>query len=629
MTASTLDEDDDRLRRFDPGLWRRLLVHARPYRRAFALMALTGLLVAGIDTALPLVTARLIDAATAGAGADVLRGYAAIYGVMLLGISSAVWAFIVLAGRISTGIAHDLRREGFARLQALSFSFYDVRAVGWLVARLTSDCAKVSGILPWFLLDLVWGTALLLGIAGAMLYLDAGLALVVMAVVPPLVVVSLWFQRMMLESSRQVRKTNAQITASFSEAIAGVRTTKVLAREPENLLEFQGQSTTMLDWSMRHALQSALYLPIVILLGSVGVGLALWKGGVDVGLGVSLGTLVAFMQYATLFSMPIQDMARQFTMLQAAQAAAERVQELLETEPAIADSPSVRRKIAAAAGASDPSRAIDGEDARIETIEFRGVGFAYKPGEPVLSDCSFRVRAGQTIALVGPTGGGKSTIVSLLARFYEVTEGAILVNGVDLRERSLAWLQSQLGVVLQTPHLFSGTIADNIRYGRLDATDDELREAATVVHADRFIARLPGGYDSEVGEGGAKLSTGQRQLVSLARAVLADPQIFVMDEATSSVDTETERAIQAGIDAVLKGRIAFVIAHRLSTIRSADLILVVDHGRIAEAGSHAELLALRGRYHALWHEHRVRESLRRPLVAAAAPPGDPRATGAT
>jgi ATP-binding cassette subfamily B protein len=620
MTTHTLDDDDDdRRRRLDLQLWRRLLVHARSYRRAFGLMGVLGLCVAGIDTALPLVTAQLIDAATVGEGATLLRGHGILYAAMLLGLAGAIWGFIVLAGRISTGIAHDLRRASFARLQELSFSFYDVRAVGWLVARLTSDCAKVSGILPWFLLDLVWGTALLVGISVAMLWLDPALGLVVMGVVPPLVVLSLWFQRMMLESSRQVRKTNAQMTASFSEAIAGVRTTKVLAREPENLREFQGLSSTMFSWSMRHALQSALYLPLVILVGSVGVGLALWKGGVDVGLGVSLGTLVAFMQYATLFSMPIQDLARQFTMLQAAQAAAERVQELLETEPDIADSPRVRRNMELAAQAADPARAIDGGDPRISSIEFRNVSFSYKSGEPVLQACSFSVTAGQTVALVGPTGGGKSTIVSLLSRFYEVTEGAILVDGVDIRERSLAWLQSQLGVVLQTPHLFSGTVADNIRYGRLDATDEEVRRAAEIVHAHRFITRLPDGYATQVGEGGGKLSTGQRQLVSLSRAVLADPQIFVMDEATSSVDTETERAIQAGIDAVLAGRIAFVIAHRLSTIRSADLILVVDHGRIVERGDHASLLALRGRYHRLWHEHRVRDSLRQSL-----PPGTER-----
>ncbi len=617
MTTEYIDDVDDRRRKLDLSLWRRLLVHAKPYRRDFGAMAALGLVVAAIDTTLPMLTARLIDEAQAGVGLSALRGYGFAYAAMLVTIATAIWGFIVLAGRISTGVARDLRTAGFARLQELSFSYFDTRPVGWLVSRLTSDADKVSGLLPWFLLDLVWGSSLLIGIGAAMLWLHPGLGMIVMLVVPPLVGVSLLFQRLMLDSSRLVRKTNAQITATFNEAIAGVRTTKTLAREEANLHEFQEESGAMFRYSMRHALQSALYLPLVILLGSVGVGLALWQGGIDVGGGLSLGTLVAFMQYATLFSMPIQDLARQFTLLQSAQAAAERVQGLLETEPSIVDTPEVEARLARAT--VEDGLAPDGGPAKITSVEFKHVGFAYKPGEPVLRDCTFRVRAGQTVALVGPTGGGKSTIVSLLARYYEVSSGAIELDGVDIRDRSLHWLQSQLGVVLQTPHLFSGTIASNIRYGKLDATDEEVREAAELVHAHRFIERLPAGYDTEVGEGGSRLSTGERQLVSLARAVLSDPQIFVMDEATSSVDTETEREIQAGIDAVLAGRIAFVIAHRLSTIRGADLIVVVADGHIAEQGTHAELMRQRGRYWSLVREHRVRASLEHPLAGVTAP----------
>jgi ATP-binding cassette subfamily B protein len=603
----TDDDDDDRPRELDLGLWRRLLVHARPYRREFVAMATLGLVVAAIDAAIPLITARLIDAATQGTGAHELRRLGSLYGALLLVIATGIWGFIVLAGRIATGVARDLRRAGFARLQELSFSFYDTRPVGWLVARLTSDCDKVSSLLPWFLLDLVWGSALLLGIAVAMLVLHPGLALVVLLVVPLLAGVSLVFQRLMLDSSRRLRKTNAQITASFNEAIAGVRTTKTLAREAANLREFQVDSGAMHRYAMQHALQSALYLPLVILLGSLGVGLALWQGGVEVIDGLSVGTLVAFMQYATLFSLPIQDLARQFTLLQAAQAAAERVQGLLETAPEIVDSPEVRARLRA--GVRGPDLAPDGGAARITSVEFRDVGFAYRGGEPVLRDCSFRVSAGQTVALVGPTGGGKTTIVSLLARFYEVTDGSVRLDDVDIRDRGQSWLQAQLGVVLQTPHLLSGSIASNIRYGKLDATDEEVRRAARLVHAHAFIDALPDGYDTEVGEGGSRLSTGQRQLVALARAVIADPQIFVMDEATSSVDTETERRIQAGIDAALRGRIAFVIAHRLSTIRRADLILVIADGRVVERGTHRQLMAQRGRYWSLVSDRAVGASI--------------------
>lgn len=585
MSAATPEElDTPTPSRIDLALWRRIVAHAHPYRWSCAGMGIMGLVVAGIDIVIPLITARLIDGAEAGTPLRELARYGVAYVLLLALLAAAIYAFIVFAGRISTGMAHDLRRAGFARLQRLSMSFYDENPVGWLVARLTSDCAKVSGLLPWLLLDLVWGSALVVGIAAAMLWLDAALALVVLLIVPPLVGVSLVFQRMILESSRAVRKTNAQITASFNESIAGVHTTKALAREEANLEEFQLRSTEMFQHSMRNALQSAVYLPLVMLLGSAGVGLALWRGGLAVSEGMTLGTLVAFMQYATLFSMPIQDMARQLTQMQAAQAAAERVQGLLETVPRIQDRD---QPVVPALAPGEPIRAI----------HFDAVHFAYKAADPVLTDCSFSVSAGQTIALVGPTGGGKSTIVKLLARFYDVNRGSIRIDGIDLRDLSMDWLADQLAIVLQDPHLFSGTIADNIRYGQLDATDDEIRDAARLVHADRFIQRLPQGYDTEVGEGGGRLSTGQRQLVSLARAVLADPKIFVMDEATSSVDTETEAAIQAGIDVLLQGRIAFVIAHRLSTIRNADQILVVHGGRIAEQGDHATLLR-RGGYYA-------------------------------
>jgi ATP-binding cassette subfamily B protein len=433
-----------------------------------------------------------------------------------------------------------------------------------------------------------------------MLRLNARLALFVIAILPPLAIVSVLFQVRLLRTQRLVRKTNSKITATFNEAIMGVRTTKALVREGENLAEFQGLSGEMYGHSMKNAMLAAVYLPIVITLGSVGVGLSLWKGGVDIAGGISgmsFGTLVAFIQYAAFFYIPIQELAERFTQLQAAQAAAERIQGLLDTVPEIRD----------VEGAFDPG------DERIAGIEFRGVSFAYKEGQPVLDRFDLSVRAGQTIALVGPTGGGKSTIVSLLCRFYEPTDGVILFNGSDYRTRRLQWLQSRLGVVLQTPHLFSGTVAENIRYGRLAATEEEVIAAARLVNADAFIRTLEKGYETEVGEGGSRLSTGQKQLVSLARAILADPQIFVMDEATSSVDTETERLIQGAIETVLEGRISFVIAHRLSTVRSADRILVIEKGRIAEEGSHEELLRRRGHYYNLYTNQFALERQRRIL----------------
>lgn len=604
--------DEDHSGRFDPKVWVRLLRCAKPYRRWLAGLASAGIVVAAIDAVQPLVTGLLIDEAVAHGMTTRLYVIGAAYAALSVVMASMVWVFIRCAGKTSTGIAHDLRRDCFAKLQDLSFSYFDTRPVGWLVSRMTSDCQKLARVIPWVLLDLVWGNSLVVLMAGLMLVLDWRLALIVLGIVPPLLVVTVFFKRRLLRTSRLVRRTNSELTAAYNECLMGVRTTKILVRERENLGEFQGLSQRMNDYSVRNAMQSAVYLPIVISLGALGVGLALWQGGVTVvsvgGEGLTIGKLVAFMQYAAFFYMPIQEMAEQFTQLQSAQAAAERVQSLLETEPEIEDSEEVRAAIDRH-GVVEPKAgsALDGGAQRIESVEFRGVSFWYKEGERVLDDFSVRVQSGETIALVGETGGGKSTIVSLAARFYEPREGAVLINGVDYRERSLSWLQSQLGVVLQSPHLFSGTIAENIRYGRLDASEDEIVAAARTANAHEFIATLEKGYETEVGEGGSLLSTGQRQLVSLARAVLADPQVIILDEATSSVDTLTERLIQRGIEELLEGRIAFVIAHRLSTIRSADRILVIDGGRVIEAGAHDELMALRGRYWRLYTNQFVRE----------------------
>lgn len=608
-------EDDVYKGHLDLRLWRRIFAHTRAYRGALIGLGVSGGVIAGTDALFPLMIGFLIDEAVGDARPARLWLIGGAYAGLFAIFAFNVWLFIRLAGRVATGVAFDLRRKAFAKLQELSFSYYDVRPVGWLITRLTSDVSKVSGLIPWFALDLVWGTCLISGIVIAMFLLSPSLALAVLCIVPPLAIASIIFQKKLLASQRLVRKTNSQMTAGFNECIMGVRTTKSLVRESENLAEFQTLSSDMYRYSMRNALQSAVYLPLVITLGSAGVGLALWRGGYEVGaFGLSLGTLVAFMQYAALFYMPIQELAERFTQLQAAQAAAERVQTLLDEVPAVRDTDEVAARVSDAAAREDAAvqplranQAEDGHDAVIETIEFRDVTFWYKEGEPVLREFNLTVRGGETIALVGPTGGGKSTIVSLAARFYEPSEGGIFINGVEYRDRSLAWFQSQLGVVLQTPHLFSGTIRENVRYGRLDASDAEVEEAARIANAHAFIVELDKGYDTEVGEGGSKLSTGQRQLVSLARAVLADPQIFIMDEATSSVDTETERLIQSAIERLLEGRIAFVIAHRLSTVRRADQILVIDGGRVVEQGRHSELIRRRGRYHALYTKQFARE----------------------
>jgi len=581
----TYQEDDDvQSAGLNAALWRPMLAYARPYWRSFVGLGLAGMAVALCDVLLPRVTGVVIDSAVSGAGRIGL--YGAFYGGLILLLAFMVWLFIVMAGVTATGVAYDLRRLAFARLQQLSFSFYDHRPVGWLMARVTTDCDRISSVLPWTLLDAVWGSFLLSGITAMMLWMNWKLALIILSIVPPLSIATAIYQRRLIHTQRLARKTNSKITASFNEGIAGVRTTKAFVREEENLREFQTLTSEMFDYSLRNSLQAAVYLPIVMSLGAAGVGLALWRGGLLAFTGnLALGDLFVFMQYAGLFHIPIQEMAQRFTGLQAAQASAERLQSLLDTEPEIRD-----------------GRVSDDPRERIHEIVFDNVSFEYKQGGPVLTDVNIRIGRGESVALVGETGSGKSTIVKLLCRFYEPTQGRILIDGVDYRNLRLHWLQSSLGMVLQEPHLFSGTIRENIRYGRLDATDDEVESVARQVGAAAFIDSLPARYDTEVGESGNRLSTGQKQLITLARALLADPQILVLDEATSSVDTETERGIQKGIDVVLKGRISVIIAHRLSTIRAADRILVIDHGRILEEGKHAELLAKRGPYAHLYEE---------------------------
>lgn len=620
MSEYLLNEDYQG--KFDSRVWSRLLHWGRPYRKQLLGLGAAGLVLATIDTIIPIITSRLIDVASKEGLTHSLYAYGGIYASFLVSIAVCVWIFILLAGQTATGIAYDIRTSGFKRLQELSFSYYDTRSTGWLVTRLTSDTSKISSLIPWFLLDLAWGLSLVVGIVIAMLCLKWQLALVVLSIIPPLFGVSIYFQNKLLESARSVRKTNSMITANFNESVMGIRTTKTLVREEGSLQEFQSLSGNMFHSSMRNALQSAVYLPLVTTLGSVGVGLALWSGGShviqNVAGGLTLGQLVAFMQYAALLYMPIQELARRFTELQSAQAAAERVQDLLDTEPEIQDSPKVKAAIAQAQRSANSHTAEDGKQHEIKSVSFQNVSFAYKANEPVLQDFQLEVQKGQTIALVGATGSGKSTIVSLLSRFYEPTSGKILLNGEDYRERSLHWLQSQLGVMLQTPHLFRGSIQENIRYGRLDATPEEIEEAAKMVNAHHFINQLEEGYQTDVGEAGGNLSTGQRQLIALARALVANPQIVIMDEATSSIDTATEKLIQEAIDTVLQGRISFVIAHRLSTIRNADQILLIQKGRVLEQGNHSKLMNQRGAYYKLYTQQFLQRTPG-PLVPSTTP----------
>ena len=592
---SEVERQDDSRSRFTLQVWKPIITRALTERRGVGMLVGGGIVVAAIETMLPLMVGRIVDEARRGESAALLwpiATYAAVFVVFAAG----VWTFIAGAGRVATRTADRLRRDCFGKLQTLEPAYFDVRPTGWLVSRLTSDCSKVAGILPWVMLDFAWCSAILIGVVTAMFWTNGSLALWALAAVPFMALTSAIFQRYLLRAGREARRVSSAMTASYGEMLLGARTTKTLAREDANLAEFQTLSTEMNLWAMRGAILSSVYMPLMSMLAATGTALVLWHGveWVRSDEKLTLGTLIAFMQFAALFAQPVQELAQRFADILGASSAAERIATLLSTEPAIRDR----------AESLVPARAVSLEG-RISELRFEAVDFWYREGVPVLHDFSLAARRGQTIALVGSTGGGKSTIVSLATRFYEPRAGRITIDGVDYRDLPLDWLIHRISIVPQVAHLFAGTVRENIRYGRLDATDAEVEAAARRVRAHAFIESLEQAYDTQVGEGGERLSTGQRQLVALARAVLRDPEILVMDEATSSIDAATERLVQEGVDEILHGgdsggRISFVVAHRLSTIRRADLIVVIEQGRIAEQGTHRELLARRGRYFALY-----------------------------
>lgn len=588
--------EQDYTKRFDFGLWKKLFRYIKGYKKEALMLAAVMIGVGGIDAVFPMMTKEAVDRFVMQGTTAGLGRFALIYAGLVVWQAINVWLLIAIAGRMESGIAYDIRRAGFQRLQELSFSYYDRTAVGWMMARMTSDIKRLGEIISWSLVDAVWGVTMMVGMMAIMLWLNWKLALISLSVVPLLALASLYFQKKILKSYRDVRKTNSKITGAFNEGIMGARTTKTLVREEKNLEEFSGLTGSMRAASIRAATFSALFLPIVLTMGSVGTGLALWLGGQGVLLDtITYGVLVAFISYTVRFFEPISQLARIFAELQSAQASAERTLSMIETDPEIRDS----AQVMAIYGDSFRPKQENWEELQGE-ITFQHVTFAYKNGETVLEDFNLAIRAGESIALVGETGSGKSTIVNLACRFYEPTDGQILIDGVDYRERSQRWLHENIGYVLQSPHLFSGTIRENIRYGNLAACDLDIVRAAKLVNAHQFIMKLEKGYDTELGEGGGNLSTGEKQLISFARAILADPKIFVLDEATSSIDTEMEMMIQDAVERVLNGRTSFIIAHRLSTIRRADRILVIRDGKIVEQGKHRELMRQKGYYYRLY-----------------------------
>jgi ATP-binding cassette subfamily B protein len=600
-------DEQEYSKEFDLSLWKKLLKYIVPYKKDLTILFCFIIGIGAIDAIYPLFTKYAVDTFIVGESLKNFVPFCAVLAATAVLQAMNVRFMIKYSGKIEASVPHDLRMLAFKKLQELPLTYYDRTPTGWLMARMTSDIKRLGTSVSWNLVDMVWALSIMLLMLILMFTVNWTLALIVLAALPFLAAISLYFQSRILKKYREVRKLNSHVTNAFSEGIMGAKTVKTMVREQECLEEFSGLTKDFRDYSVKSATLSSIYTPAIMLLGSIATALVLWKGGVGVNTGaISLGTMLAFISYTSQFFEPVKQFARVFNELLYSQASAERVFSLIETEADIVDSSRVVEKYGDMFYSSRENwPGFNGN------IRFDHVSFSYKDGENVLEDFTLDIRAGETIALVGETGAGKTTIVNLACRFYEPTSGSILIDGVDYRERPLLWLYSNLGYVLQEPHLFSGTVKDNIAYGRPDVKEEEVIEAAKLVNAHEFIMKLEKGYDTEVGERGGRLSTGQKQLISFARAILANPGMFVLDEATSSVDTETEQLIQEAIHKVLEGRTSFIIAHRLSTIRSADRILVIDKGRVLEEGTHRQLLQKKGYYYRLYTNQFMEEQQNR------------------
>ena len=565
-------------------VFKRLLQLLKPHWKWVVGFLICIAIVSMIDAVTTYLSKNLIDNGITAGNRDAIVQTILIYAGMIVFQAVCSFGFIYLVSIMAERVRYDLRKNMFNHLQELSLSYFSQTPVGWIMSRLTSDTERLADLLSWGILDMTWAVINILTAAVFMFIINARLAMIVVVMLPLLVVVAFRFRKVILKHYRESRKMNSKITGAFNESITGVRVIKALGREQSNLEEFGELSEGMFKASFRAAWLSALFLPTVQVISSMGLGIVLWQSGIQVQIGnMTIGGIQAFVSYITAIMWPIQDMARVYAQMQNAIASAERIFNLIDTEPEIKDLP----------------KTIEAETIRGD-IRFEDVHFHYEENDPVIKGLNFHIQHGEMVALVGPTGGGKTTIVNLLCRFYEPTQGKIYLNGLDYKTMKLQDIQSRIGMVLQTPHLFSGSIFDNIRYGKLNATDEEIVEAAKMAGAHDFIMKFEHGYNQDVGEGGNLLSVGQKQLISIARAILARPELFIMDEATSSVDTLTEALIQRGMEKLMQDRTSFVIAHRLSTIKRADKIIVIEDGQIMEMGNHRELIKLKGKYYNLY-----------------------------
>ena len=572
----------------------RILPYIKTYRKLMILMMICGLCGTSVDIILPLFQRYALNHFIGGGTLDTLPLYIVLY--VAVTFFAACVNYISTRGAMTVEVSmnRDLRRAAFNHLQTLSFSYFNQNSVGYIHSRVMSDTSRIGGLVSWTMMDCVWHMSYLVGSLAVMLVINARMALLVMTLLPLIVVLFSLFQKKLITANRQIRELNSRITGDFNEGITGAKTIKTLVIEDKMTRDFVRDTQEIRQKSISAARLRGAFAVTMHLASSMALAIVLWQGGAIAA--SEVGTFSMFMSYAQGMMEPIRWIVDAISDVITTQVNIERLTRLLNTKSDVTDTPEVIEKY----GDSFQPKKENWEEIRGD-IRFEDVSFRYPDGdEYVLEHFNLDIPFGSNIAIVGETGAGKSTLVNLVCRFFEPTAGRVLIDGRDARERSQLWLHSAIGYVLQTPHLFSGTIRENLLYGNPDATDEEIAQALRLVSADEVVARMEKGIDTDVGEGGDLLSTGEKQLISFARAILANPRILVLDEATASVDTMTEQKIQAAIETIIRGRTSLVIAHRLSTVKNADLILVVHNGKIVEQGTHPQLLDQKGFYYRLY-----------------------------